>query len=400
MACYLLTYCNASKPPVVVTNDYSAYITPAGTSISISTLGDNCLTVSVSYTCENQITIPSGAIVTQYVNCNNCYSALSGEHLSNGVNSFNSGNTPIIPTCYILTDCSTTNPQAPVIVTNDYSAFIGTIIRVSTIGDGSTCWQVAASSNCNSSIDVDSSAIITVYTTCLLCNPPIEPICYQLTDCSGVSSPIVVKTDLSALVGLTINNVQIIGLDINFSTCWSIATVGLCESGYVISYYNTKPFENCACCLPQPVPPPIVLPERVIPDPVVDYYRVTMSPCEVDANINFCQAYWNLTKKWRFGITTCEWNKHFRNLWVTKQLTDLHSTFNPLYCIEGDNNPPSFQQNSCTRCAPNPCSCTRNPQAPLGKCGCNTIFAGVPCREHEIPQTYILWSDLGVLLWS
>jgi len=398
MACYLLTDCKNIKPQIVVSNNLSAYLLPVGTTITISTLGATCWLVTTALTCEEAVTLPDTIIIKTYQNCAACSFIFTGQNGS--LEGDNGGFLPL-QTCYLLTDCNTTNPQAPIVITNNYLAYVGSVVKISTLNGGVTCWQVTASENCIGAISLDDESIVSIFSTCLVCNPPLIPICYRLTDCTGVTPSILVNTDLSSIIGLVINNVVTLsGPVVPSITCWTVTLFGPSSSGISLISYNVNAFENCACCLPQPVPPPIVLPPRIIPDPVVDYYRVTMSPCEIDTTINFCESYWNLTKKLRFGITTCEWNKDSTQLWVEQQLVQLQNSFNPLYCIEGDNNPPPFQQNPCSQCAPNPCSCGRNPQRPLGKCGCHTIFAGVPCREHEVPQTYILWSDLGILNWS
>ena len=212
---------------------------------------------------------------------------------------------------------------------------------------------------------MDLGDFITVYDNCCSC---IDLQCYTLTPCEGqiVTEPIVTKTDLAHVVGKVIRNVTIHNQPIDPTICWTVSgpTSCTCPTESIVTLISTSnPYEDCVCCLPASTPEPLVLPERVIPKPVKNYTRTEFTQCDIDANVDFAQVYWNLTKKYRFGISTCEWNKDISKLWVKKKLSDLSFKLDPNFCIV------TIEDTICT-----------NHQQSFEICGCNPIFAGMPCR--------------------
>ena len=221
--------------------------------------------------------------------------------------------------------------------------------------------------------------------------------CYTLTPCAGqsVTNPITVKSgliNLFAVIGKIVKNVTTVSHpSMDPTICWTVTVAGPCACP--VSSVDTiltvsAPYANCACCMPV-IPTPLPPIPRVYPDPVRNFTKTELTDCDIQANIQFGQSYWDLTKKYRYGITTCQWNKNMLQLWVRKELSDLSFKIDPLYCVNVPTN---------ETCAPPINSCGIQPQ-PWNKpgCGCQPIYAGMPCRNEPIPQDYILWSDAGIL---
>lgn len=387
--CYILTDCTGTLDPVIIQNDLSQYIDPE-ISIKISSYGTTCWTVTLSPDCVNSQALPQDAVITQF----------------SGVNPCNVCN----PICFVLTDCST-NPHAPVIVTNDLSIHIGQIINIDTFGN--ICWSVAVSPSCINSVTIADDAIITPYDDCCSCQ---QLPCYQLTVCSGqidIHSPIITKTDLSLYIGKVINTVNIVPtpiVPIDPITCWSVSLLGACSCPITadVVTFNTMMYEDCVCCQPVIPPPPQPLPIRVIPGPVKNFTKTDMSSCEIDTLTDFAETFWDLTKQLRFGITTCNWDKNFRKIWVKQQLIVLANSIDSLYCVIAPNS-------SCTTCNPSPCNCGCNPcSCQVNSCSCSnqrvspTVCnpcgypqVGSPCKDpNSRPEIYLLWEDDGPLIWE
>jgi|688.fasta_scaffold11368_10 hypothetical protein len=87
----------------------------------------------------------------------------------------------------------------------------------------------------------------------------------------------------------------------------------------------------CECCVepePVPAPPPI----RSIPKYSKEFYRITRSRCDIEANVKFGNAYYEQVKQLRYGIeASCPVN--FDKIWIKKQLSDLSMLFDPTLCV-------------------------------------------------------------------
>ena len=301
------------------------------------------------------------------------------------------------PICYILTECN--GAHAPLKFKDDFSAYVASgspltpVIKISTFPG--YCWTVSVASDCNNStwlVEPDTTpllpSLITEFADCCHC---YELLCYTLTPCAGqaISAPIIVKSDLHKYVGSVVKDVKTSTTTYLSTICWTVSEPSYCScptDSIPTILTISAPYADCVCCLPQvPVPLPAI--PRVLPAPVKDYTRTDLTKCDIDANINFAQSYWNVTKKYRFGISTCEWNKDVTQLWVRKSLSDLSFKIDPLYCLgTQESNSYGSPINSCNHPVSQTCH------------SCQPIFAGMPCRNEPIPQAYLLWSD-GNILW-
>jgi len=87
----------------------------------------------------------------------------------------------------------------------------------------------------------------------------------------------------------------------------------------------------CECCPPaEPEPTPPVI--RSVPKVDKEFYRITRSKCDIQANIKFGKAYYDQVKQARYGIQiNCVVD--LDKLWIKKQLSDLAMISDPTACI-------------------------------------------------------------------
>lgn len=135
----------------------------------------------------------------------------------------------VSPTCFVLTDCS--GQLTPIIFNNDLSLYVGKVIAISTF-EG-ICWQVTCSgADCSYCVDANTfplDAVITVFDTCLQCNP----ICYILTDCSEDNPHDLVKVTNDLSIQFTGNKIVKIPSYYG-SICWTITQASDCTNSITI----------------------------------------------------------------------------------------------------------------------------------------------------------------------
>jgi len=341
--CYLITDCESVEPTQVISNDLSAYV---GQTIKVSSYGDICWQVTLAGSCVGSIGLPGGYTITSFSDCDTCN-----------------------PTCYILTDCSDTDSHIPITVSNDFEIYLGQTIKIESFGD--ICWTVSLANNCDNTIGVIVDPVITVFADCLECNPPI---CYLLTNCTGVEDPIVTTSNLAEIVGKIVNELVIEGgPEIDPILCWLVSISGTCDDAVVITSYNPGIYADCECCIPKviiPIPPPA----KVIPDPVRIFYKIDERECDINDNKRFGEGFYKVVKKLKYGVGTCCEGIHLPQLWLRKQLSDLSKLVDPNYCPEQIN-----------ACFPNPCN-TISTCCQVNKCNtcnpCSTCSASnsmFPC---------------------
>lgn len=318
--CFTITDCSGPTVPIIVTNDLSLYV---GKIIIISTFPGRCWQVACSGVdcsyCIDAQTFPLDAAITPFNTCLECN-----------------------PICYILTDCSIVNPHIPVKITNDLSIqFSGDkTIKIPSYY-GNICWTITQADDCINSITIPDSIPIISFDSCFNCSAIIA---YELIDCTGILPNIITRTDLSLVVGKVINGVTILPSTPHLITCWSVTLFGPSLTTIDITLSSVS-YLDCSCCLPQPPVPPKPLIPKVIPEPVRIFYKIEESQCDIDVNKRFGEGYYKLTKKIRFGISSCCVGIDFNQLWLKKQLSDLTKLVDPNFCPRQIN-----------ACFPNPCN--------------------------------------------
>ena len=288
--------------------------------------------------------------------------------------------------CYLLEDCKGLVPD--IIVTGvDWATYVGLVIQVSIFGN--TCWTVSIAPDCANAIDLSGiDPVIDVFVDCATCDPTI---CYTLTECTGVVPPFQVSSDLALLIGLTIN--QLITSQQSYlpTLCFQVTLFGPCQSTITVTSYNPITFPDCECCQPLPPPPPPFIPEKIIPGPVRIFYQITEGPCDIKANKQFAEGFWNQVKFLKFGISSCCEGINFEQLWLKKALSDLSTMKDPNFCLQ-----PSCGNSGCNTCGcTNTCNTCRSCQS-CSPCGCyltpcNLVLPNQPqnpCNVVCTPPTF------------
>lgn len=215
--------------------------------------------------------------------------------------------------CYKLTNCA--NGTQFVSTLTDLSSYIGQIVQIA--GYPKVCWTVSSSYNCENPILVQ---VVNSYPAgnCPLC------LCqyYQLTDCSGVASPIITNTDLSAYLG------QVIQIKDCDGTCWTVACAATTIGAVPIIF--SAAFGTCDLCNPPVIVP---APELLRQRKVRPGYNTPGCSVEYTERINckFASQLFDLVKKRRYGITTCKEDDLDRYV-IKKKLLDLRAIWDPALC--------------------------------------------------------------------
>jgi hypothetical protein len=338
-------------------------------------------------------------------------SGLTGSLTDSSSENINAVWTNIIP-CWILTDCS--GEQADIITDTDLSLFEDKIIKIA----GSTaCWTVEISQTCVGSTPVTVASI--AYDDCEAC----VGTCYNLIDCQGQVSDVVVTNDLEDFIGQTIsyNNrcwtvqvsttctggILIPQPDTSFNTCFeclpkcylltdcsnssSTHTFSDDLSDYVgkviqfkgsLSCWSVEEVTDCTC--PEQMPGPVMsvfqtcsnCPAPYTPSPSDPFVKpgFDLMNCDEDEYLDikcaFANAIFNEMVKKRYGVNTC-CDEDIDSLWIKNERVDLIEMYDPTACIA--------QPEHC--CAP----C--NVEADL------TIFIPITCPAPEDVTAELILPD-------
>ena len=169
------------------------------------------------------------------------------------------------------------------------------------------------------------------------CQCPVP--CYTLRDCLGILQDIEIVVPIPpSPIGFVLTFAEYPG------TCWEIIAQGFCLDP--LDIVPLLAYEDCACCLPQPVPPP----EPIVRYPYVltkIFNRITVGECDINANQVFAEAVYDQVKKLKYGIATaCVID--MEQAWLKKELSDLAMINNPELCNTC---------NTCNSCNQVPCCC-------------------------------------------
>lgn len=185
--------------------------------------------------------------------------------------------------------------------------------------DGCYCITITAAPDCTGAKDFPGQ-IFATYPDCQTC----IGICYLLTDCAGIQTPITVSNDLSAFVG------QIVQFVDCGDTCWSVQLAPNCDNATCMPEVAAA-FATCVACLPPVLPIPVepLHPRRVKPG----YYTAGCDPAYTEkVNCRFAEAVYDHMVKQRYGLTICcdvdlyKWD-------IKKQELDLRALYDPELCL-------------------------------------------------------------------
>jgi len=159
-------------------------------------------------------------------------------------------------------------------------------------------------------------------TVSVLGEGPCEPPIYTLRDCTNPLNTISTITDLSVYIGMVINIQEEAG-------CWQVEDSGLTGSGDTVTL--TQSFTDCECCLPTPAPVCCKNP-NTIPKADRIFYQIAEGQCDIQANIKFANAYYQLYKKLKHGMGNCCDNLDLDKVWLKKELSDMAMITNQSLC--------------------------------------------------------------------
>lgn len=310
--CYVLTDCDNELEPIVVNNDFAAYV---GDIVKI------CNFVSTPTIIRTKATTNSSFILRDCcgrypdINVLADLAQYSDTEIPVYIPSLSAGCWKVYRKKYdpldIPIDILGTIPYESCDACKSIHPCPG-IINI----NGCKCFQISISNTCRNAITITYESI---YSTCEQCLTP----CYLLTNCENNQETITTYTDLVQYLGTTIK----LGRCPN--KCWAVTEAISCDDAVcvsdVINYYS-----DCAACLP----PVAVAPVQPINYRIVKpgYYTGT---CDVNyferVNFKFAEAIYKEMAVNRFGISACcdiELDKWL----IKKELIELGSIYDESLC--------------------------------------------------------------------
>lgn len=145
--------------------------------------------------------------------------------------------------------------------------------------------------------------------------------CVILENCENNSEQLIAPPSFAAYIGSTI---KIEGSD----KCWQVlSNNGSC---YGIEYItSTSVCSDCIDCLPQ-VEPEI---PRVIPQYFEDFTQTIEGQCEVDTNVKFANAYWEIFKSLKHGMESSCQTIDTDRITVKKKEIDIAKLYDATACV-------------------------------------------------------------------
>jgi hypothetical protein len=145
--------------------------------------------------------------------------------------------------------------------------------------------------------------------------------CVTLQNCENNSEQLIIPAIYSVYIGTVI---KIAGSDV----CWSVINnTAPCDE--VPDVTITQVCDDCVTCLP------VIEPE--IPKVVAEYFeeftQTLEDQCEIDTNVKFANAYWELFKSLKHGMeSSCE-TIDMDRITVKKREIDLAKLYDATACV-------------------------------------------------------------------
>ena len=144
--------------------------------------------------------------------------------------------------------------------------------------------------------------------------------CVILQNCENDADQLYATADLSFYIGSV---VKIEGSD----KCWSVLPNGPCIGSQ--QYTVTQVCTDCLTCLPLPVQE---IP-KVIPQYFEEFTQTAETQNELDINVKFANAYWDIYKSLKHGIESVCTNVDTDRITIKKKACDLAKLYNETACI-------------------------------------------------------------------
>lgn len=222
--------------------------------------------------------------------------------------------------CYEITNCD--DPNDTLIIQTDPMDPPLDPTKTYVFGaiDPDKCWSVITSVDCDPADPQPYTVVTETFDSCEECTK----ICYELTDCEALLTPIQTDTDLSAYVG------QVITIASCPETCWVVTELPDCPIDPA-SVSLVSAYPDCVTCLPSdPPPPPLVIKNRTVKP---GYNTKGCSPAYVEKiSCAFSEAMFQQAASRRYGIEFC-CGQDLDELDIKKQLMDFQMITDPEACV-------------------------------------------------------------------
>jgi len=338
LPCYLLTACDGSIDPFIVSND-------------LSTVVGQVINLCPANIPSRIIGPDSGVPIIlspQTDNLNNytlvdCCGRLPNVTISNGLTNIGTTGTIVVPS--LGEDVCWTFTQDPAFVVTNVidltdalyyldcpNCNIAHPCAIYPVVPSCTCFEVDLAPDCIGAIILNLPVIPVPYVDCAACTP----VCYLLTNCEEPTETILTFTDLSAYVGDVIKLLETCP-----DKCWTISIAPDCE-GAISVQQSVEVFTDCATCLP-PIPEvPFNLNTRAVRP---GFYTAACPPeYVVNVNCRYSDIVYSQMLVKRYGISPCCDEEDVNKWKLAKQILDLKSLYDPSLC-----------KCTITRCCPPTC---------------------------------------------
>lgn len=223
---------------------------------------------------------------------------------------------------YMLTACDDDLPpevQSPIFTDNSiFSNYIGQVVWVNANGNPkfTTCYFVGIGP-----YDADLTIIpepVETFTNCDSCGY------YRLTNCTNDED---ILYSLDSTLSVYVDKVGKYN-----DNCYSVTFVqGYASESFIDNPFTENPYADCECCTYVPPEPEFVKYERVIPEPVREFYRIAQSKCEIDTNIKYGVGWYAEFMKLKQGIHMCV-DVDLDKLWMKYKLQEFSMIYDESLC--------------------------------------------------------------------
>ena len=147
---------------------------------------------------------------------------------------------------------------------------------------------------------------------------------YLLTNCLDDEDVLYsIDTTLSTYVGL---------VGSYNDNCYSVTFVqGYISETFIDNPFTENPYEDCECCTYIPPEPEFKKYERVIPEPVREFYRIAQSKCEIDTNVKYGVGWYSEFMRLKQGINMCV-DVDLDKLWMKYKLQEFSMIYDESLC--------------------------------------------------------------------
>jgi len=145
--------------------------------------------------------------------------------------------------------------------------------------------------------------------------------CIILENCENNALQIIVPPNFNAYLG------SVLKLE-EYEGCWEAkSNTGVCGAAEQVTV--TQVCEDCVTCLP------VIEPDipRVVPQYFENFTQTIETQCEIDTNVKFANAYWELFKSLKHGMASSCDTIDLDRITVKKREIDLAKLYDATACV-------------------------------------------------------------------